>query len=408
MLAQLNPTSQRILTLMKGHTTRSEEAEILQLLGDADKPTLNQTLTELDLADLFNDVDDHWLGPKNKTQLLGMLSVDRLSDLEVPARASVVRGLQEGPTSVNDDQPAPQAGGIEEKAIKSVLLGTDGPRFTELKNAVNAGADEYDMHHLLHQDVDDQGFLADIYSHINTQAASHPTGQLKPMSDIDDTFYSSLKDTRYPGDTVYPGVLAFYDALDRGNSAHKQDRLGDLTFLSARPDEASGTVKAQTHRTLRDNGVKEAAVLLGSLGGLINHEAMARKKMENFEQYAAIYPEYSYSWTGDSGQGDAILGERLLERHPDKVKGVFIHNVTGLNDEQKAEFRQKGIRVFDTYVGAAVEAFDLGLITSEGLREVARSAQSDLAAIEFEDAAQKAAREADLTADLERVRERIG
>jgi Phosphatidate phosphatase APP1, catalytic domain len=399
--SSVNPTTQRIQALMRGHTDRAEEAEILQLLGDADRVTLNESITQLDLPELFSDVDDHWGGPKNKTRLLQMLSQDRLEDLEIPSRSAVVGGLQEGWTRMNEGSK-PLAGGVEEQSIRDIILGTHGPDLTTLKNQINAGADEYDMHHLLHSDVDDQGFRTQIFTHFAEQAQTSPSGQVKPLSDIDDTFYSNLKDERYPSETVYPGVLAFYDELDKGARV-QPDRLGDLTFLSARPDESSGTIKNRTHQTLRQNGIKDASILLGSLTGLINNETMARKKMENFEQYTAIYPEYDFTWTGDSGQGDAILGQRMLEQHPNKVKGVFIHNVTGLSSEEKQAFRQQGVRVFDTYVGAAVEAFELGLITREGLQRVAQAASTDLEAIPWESDEQKQARVEDLDRDLARI-----
>ena len=402
----LNPVTRRIQELMRGHTDREEEAEIISLLTDADKVTLNESMNQLELAHLFNDVDDRPIGPDNKTRLLNLLSKDRLDDLEVPARAAVVDGLQRGPTTLSDEEhhfqgtPKPQAGGIEEQSITNLFLGTLSTDLTGLKNAVNAGADEYDMHHLLFSDVDDDGLVAKMFKHFQAEGP-RPSGPVKPLSDIDDTFYSSLKDKRFPAHTVYPGVLAFYDELDQG--AGEPDRPGDLTFLTARPDEATGIVKNRTHYTLRQNGVKEASVLLGSLTGLINHEAMARKKMENFEQYGLIYPEYNFTWVGDSGQGDALLGEMMLTKYPDRVKGVFIHDVVGLSPEKREEMRAKGVRVFDTYVGAAAEAHELGLISSDGLTRVTQAAKDGFEAIEWDSAEQREEAFAMLQRDLERL-----
>jgi hypothetical protein len=201
---------------------------------------------------------------------------------------------------------------------------------------------------------------------------------------------------------VYPGVLAFYDELDRGAAA-QADPPGDLTFLTARPDEATGIVKDRTHATLRENGVKEASILLGSLTGLINHEAMARKKMENFEHYGRIYPEYDFTWVGDSGQGDALLGEMMLSKYPERVKGVFIHDVVNLSPEQRDEMKAKGVRVFDTYVGAAVEAHELGLISDDGLARVSSAAQNGFDAIEWDTTEQREKAFGLLQRDLERL-----
>ena len=394
--------TKRVQELMDGHTDRSEEKEILDLFRDADDTSLNCALQQLDTAALFNDVDDHWFGPKNKTELLKMFSKDRLQDLEVPARSAVVGGLQVGHTTLEgEEQDSTLAGGIEEQAIRDIFLGSQGRQLTDLKNAVNAGADKYDMQKLMFDDLDDEGFRAAMFEHFQSESSQVTSRVLKPLSDIDDTFYSSLKDKRYPGDTVYPGVLAFYDELDKGVS---EDVLGDLTFLTARPDEATGTVKSRTHNTLRENGVKEAAVLLGSLTGLINNEAMARKKMENFQEYTQIYPEYDFSWVGDSGQGDALLGERMLSDHGDRVKGVFIHNVTELSDDEKAAFREKGVRVFDTYLGAGLEAYELGLIGKDGVERIASVAEKELNAINFDSQEQKEQRLAELARDKDRLK----
>jgi hypothetical protein len=398
-LANLNPVSRRISELMKGHTDREEEAEIISLLSSTDAVTLNQSLNELDLAHLFNDVDDRIVGPDNKTRLLNLLSQERLDEIQVPARASIVDGLQRGPTTLSDQDEKPLAGGVEEQAITNIFLGTNGEALTGLKNTVNAGADEYDMHSLLFSDVDDPDLVAQMFGHF--QGQSIDSEAVKPLSDIDDTFYSSLKDERFPGSTVYPGVLAFYDELDRGPT--DADPLGDLTFLSARPDEVTGIVKNRTHRTLRDNGVKEASVLLGSLTGLINHEAMARKKMENFEDYARIYPEYDFTWVGDSGQGDAMLGEMMLDKHPEKIKGVFIHDVVGLSQEKRDEMRTRGIRVFDTYLGAAIEAHELGLMSDDGLSRVASASEEGFEAIQWDSEEQQARAFEMLQRDLGRL-----
>jgi hypothetical protein len=82
------------------------------------------------------------------------------------------------------------------------------------------------------------------------------------------------------------------------------------------------------------------------------------------------------------------------------MKRVFIHNVTDLSDAQRADFAAKGVTIFDTYVGAAVEAYKSGLITREGLERVATSAQRELGEISFSQPAQKAARQAELDRDV--------
>lgn len=406
-LAPQNLTT-RIRQLMDGHTDRRDEAEIIGLLSEADKVSLNDTLNELPLDKLFTDVDDRVVGPKNKTKLLKLLGEERLDDLGVPARAGIVGGLQVGWTSFKEDEVFPTAGGVEEKAIRNIFVGTDGAELTQLKNLVNAGADHYDMHNLMFHDIDSSEFRADIQNHIKAQPLPDGDKPVKPLSDIDDTFYSSLKDKRYPSKTTYPGVMAFYDELDRGPEEESPDPLGDLTFLTARPEEFTGIIKDDAHRTLRKRGVKEASVLAGSFIGLISHEKMAAKKYENFEEYAEIYPEYDFTWLGDSGQGDAILGVKMMAEHGDKVKGSFIHNVTNVSDAEQAEYRDKGVVMFETYVGAGVEAYERGLISAQGLNRICQATQAELEAISnWKSEEQKAARLDDLSRDLGRAQEAL-
>jgi hypothetical protein len=74
------------------------------------------------------------------------------------------------------------------------------------------------------------------------------------------------------------------------------------------------------------------------------------------------------------------------------------------DDAAKADFARKGVFVFDTYVGAATEAYKSGLISKDNLQRVAAGAERELAAIHFSSPEQKAAREADLARDLAAMR----
>ncbi|MCA9797616.1 MAG: hypothetical protein KC910_37655, partial [Candidatus Eremiobacteraeota bacterium] len=128
--------TERIRQLMRGHTDRKAEAEILGLLAEQSAPDLNDVLEHLDLEALFDDIDDHLWGPQNKTRLLEMLAKERLPDLESPARAAVVDGLQRGWTALSEEerrQRVEWGGGVEERAIRDVFVGTRGAQLTEVK-----------------------------------------------------------------------------------------------------------------------------------------------------------------------------------------------------------------------------------------------------------------------------------
>lgn len=100
-------------------------------------------------------------------------------------------------------------------------------------------------------------------------AEAVPSGELKVLSDIDDTFYANWIDRRYPEKTIYPGVRQFYAELDQVTEG---GRHGDLAFLTARPGDRAGLFEGATHESLRRLGIKETVVLAGDLPHVATHE----------------------------------------------------------------------------------------------------------------------------------------
>ena len=137
---------------------------------------------------------------------------------DVQAKAALVRALQLGRTGSKD-----------EAKILEIFLATHGPALTELKNAIEASGDHRDLLQLLWSDIDDLVIREAILAHFAKEAS--PTGELKVLSDIDDTFYANWKDARYPKGTIYPGVRQFYGELG-----------GDLAFVTARPNDRVGLI----------------------------------------------------------------------------------------------------------------------------------------------------------------------
>ncbi|AGC45778.1 hypothetical protein MYSTI_04485 [Myxococcus stipitatus DSM 14675] len=377
--------------LMAGHTDTSEERRILSLLRDASAAELNFLLANIDLESLLGDLDDGIFGPDHHTQLLDMLCRERAAQLALPLRASLVTALQRGAT------PA-----LAERCVRDLFLSLHGRELTTFKNLLDAGNNHQDLEKLLFDDVDDPALREDILTHIGREAEAAPSGENKVLSDIDDTFYANLKDTRYPSKTVYPGVLAFYAELDRGPGLIP-GREGDLTFVTARPMDPLGAVENLTFDSLRKHGVPPHVVLSGSLTHLLGNSRIAAKKFDNFQRYARIFPEYGFVFVGDSGQGDVEFGDKMLSAAPHGVHAVFIHDVVETPEATRRTWRDKRIYFFDTYVGAALEAFALGLISRDGLARVAIAARESMEGIAFTSAAQRDARKAELTRDLQRA-----
>lgn len=384
----MTPRAETIRTLLKGHTDRAEEAQILTLLGEAAAAELDEVIAAIDLHLLFSGLDDRPVGPDHRTALRALLTDTRLGDLGVSSRAAIARALQRGRTCDADEQ-----------ALVRILLETRGAELTHLKNALNEAGDHRDLQKLVWTDIDDPQRRHTLLAHFAREAV--PTGEVKVLSDIDDTLYENWKDTRYPPKTVYPGVVQFYAELDAGPK--ETGRLGDLTFVSARPTDPLGAIEGLTFKTLRANGIKVAAVMTGSVLSARSNEAIAQKKLENFLQYQALFPEYAFVFVGDSGQGDVMFGEAMRERAPAAVKAVFINDVVATPQARRDELAARGVFLFDTYVGAATKAYELGLISRDGLVRVGKAAEEKLRAIAFADEALRRARRDELTRDLERA-----
>ncbi|WP_437570369.1 phosphatase domain-containing protein [Sorangium sp. So ce542] len=363
------PKLDEIRQRMASHTDRQDERRILEILAGATAAELDELLVLLDLPALLADIDDRLLGPDNRAALLELLTAERLGDLGVPARAALASALQRGRTGRRDEQ-----------ALRRLWLGTRGADVTRLKNALDGRGRYHDLHQLFYHDIDDDGLREELLAHIAAEAV--PTGEVKILSDIDDTFYANWKDERYPKKTVYPGVLQFYAELDRGPGP-EPGRAGDLTFVTARPGDRLGLVEDATLRALAARGQLAATVLAGSFTRLIGNRAIAEKKLENFLEYRRLYPEYGFVFVGDSGQGDIHFGQRMLELAPASVRAIFIHDVVATSERARQELAVGGVHLFDTYLGAAAVALERGLLGPEGAARVAEAALEAFAAIAF-------------------------
>ncbi|MDO5533291.1 MAG: DUF2183 domain-containing protein [Propionibacteriaceae bacterium] len=365
-----------ITTLLQGHTDRDEEAQVLDLVRTASAESLDQLLREVDAADLFHSLDDRVFGPRHRTALRALL-VERIGELSIAAQANLAYGLQAGHTDRAD-----------EEAIRRVFLARRGQELTQLKNAINSRTDAHDLEGLVFGDVDDEGIRQDILDHIATEAATLDFRETKVLCDIDDTVVCALHDGRYPRGTIYPGILALLDALDRG-PRDEPFSLGDLTFVTARPSDAFGLIENHTRTTLRNAGIATHSMLTGTFAALVTHDLMANQKLANIEHYRLLFPEYRKMFIGDSGQGDIKVGQLIWERFPDAVDAVVIHDVVGKPADERAALDAEGIHLVDTYVGAANHLHGLGLISEAGRQRVIDESRAALDTIAWRDDAQR-------------------
>jgi hypothetical protein len=286
---------------------------------------------------------------------------------DIEAILNAIRARQRGPTDTD-----------AERAIKEALCRAQGTALGALKRALDAAEDHRDLCALLYQDIDDDSIRGEVIAHFASQASALER-RMRVLSDIDDTLYANWKDGRYPKKTVYPGVLTFYDELagKEGCDGHP-----DLVFLTARPD-GFGWFEDFTRSRLAKRVRVRFSVLSGSLASARSSAKMAAKKLENFLRYRDVWPECEFVFVGDSGQGDAILAEQMMERGT--VRAALIHDVVATSDEARKDLRRRGVVFFDTYVGAAHEARALGLLDDAAVARIHEACRADLEAIVWEE-----------------------
>ncbi|HSP60610.1 MAG TPA: phosphatase domain-containing protein, partial [Ornithinimicrobium sp.] len=300
--------------------------------------------------------------------------------------AEIVAALHHGPT--------PR---LHQEAIVQVLTAHEGTDFHELKYRLNARGDHHDLEHLVFEDVDED-LRERLLAHFAEQATIDPTSDLRVLCDIDDTVTCAIHDDRYPRGTIYPGVVALLHALDDG-AAEQPNRAGDLTFVTARPGGPRGLVEQYTRDHLSHLGLPPHAVLGGSFLNLHTKAAIAERKIQNMERDRLLFPECRMVFIGDSGQADGDVGAQMHDRDPGHIVGTLLHNVTDLDAAARGTWAERGVHVFDTYVGAAAHAVRLGLIRGDQAKEVEAAVRTGLSAVDLT-AQQRARLEADLAADV--------
>lgn len=385
---------------------RRHEQKIFRILAGASKDELNFILNNISLALLFYKVKDHskLRSDQSRTLLLDLLCTTRLADLTVTSRAILLDALMVMKLSAHP---------MGEKWVRNIILKTSGDDLSNLKTYTDAKGDFHSMHKLVFNDIRDPMIRADILNHIKREAGVQTAHMRlgtkrarerrqqawrKVLSDVDDTLYSSGGrypaglDTRFPRHTIYPGVLSFYREMDMGIAGPDEwtdDRVGNLVFLSARPhvykDMSEKKSYAKFSALYEQKGMHTLPTMLaGNLksgrafmvqGDL---EPMARKKFENFCEYYQLYPEFKHVFVGDNGQADIRAAELIIEKFGPEVleAGFFqlvhpIEHTFGYHSKADVErWRKMNIIFFNTYVGAAVEAFKMKKFRLSGLKKI--------------------------------------
>jgi len=118
-------------------------------------------------------------------------------------------------------------------------------------------------------------------------------------------------------------------------------------------------------------------------------EPMAHKKFENFSEFYQLYPEFKHVFVGDNGQGDVRAAELIVDKFgPDALEAAFFQRVQPMEKmfnyhsrDDLERWRKMNIVFFDTYVGAALEAFRMKKIRLAGLKKICDEAGQSFEAI---------------------------
>ena len=384
-----------------------------------------------------------------RTQLVELLCTTsttggRLSELDIRSRALIIATLQESNLMA---QPSIEA------LVVNAIKNTSGHGLTNLKMLLDDRCSVQSLHKLIWHDIKNQEYQEEVIDHIKAQGnirrflwrevtqkamevarsnwlkkghvnidtttMAKQRRHRKILSDVDDTFFSSGGrfpagcDTSYPRHVLYPGVLSVYRELDVAwNSRNERTRKGrsgrrrrvrepgNLSFLSARPHVYRDVVEKSAFKRFKEliaGGRLHCAptMLAGSLvtGGSMffgDYGPMSRTKFVNFQEFHKLWPECSFIFIGDNGQGDVRVGEMMMEHFPDCIDGIFIHLVQPLDQtpgyikgvsEQK--WKTLNIFFFRTYVGFAVESLKRNLINEEGMERIYQTAREEFSTIDF-------------------------
>lgn len=213
-------------------------------------------------------------------------------------------------------------------------------------------------------------------------------GGMAVISDVDDTVLISHSTEAFKAIRLllfrnarsrmpFAGVGALYKALCKGNGelpnpifyvSSSEWNLYDLLvdFFNFN-NIAKGTFLLHDYRT-------SIANLTGRSHERHNH------KLDKIETLLNTYPHRQFIFIGDSGQRDAEIYGEVVERHPDRIKAVFIRNVStplraGEIKKLYKQLRHGHTRMYlvDDTLQAADAALKQGLITLDDFNAIAKA-----------------------------------
>ncbi|HEU0052385.1 MAG TPA: phosphatase domain-containing protein, partial [Longimicrobium sp.] len=207
----------------------------------------------------------------------------------------------------------------------------------------------------------------------DTVLRSDVTSTLRMMRTV---FFENAR-TRMP----YPGVAAFYRALEKGAG---ESPFNPIFYVSSSPwnfhDLLTEFLTVQKiplgPLLLRDWGLSKEGV---APGGNRSH------KLEAIRRLLGIFPALPFILIGDSGQEDPEIYAEVVAENPDRIRAVYIRNVTPRPERLEAiralagevEAAGSALLLCDDTLGAARHAAANGWIAESALDEIGQVAHAE-------------------------------
>lgn len=183
--------------------------------------------------------------------------------------------------------------------------------------------------------------------------------------------------TRMP----FQGVASFYRALEAGPS---QEKRNPFFYLS----RSAWNLHEMVIGFLEHHRLPKGPVLLRDYGlrEILSDDEEAYKR-RNLIHLLDFYPDHQFLLFGDSGQRDPEIYHRIARERPDRIRAVFIRDVT--SPERDREVHRLADSLQETGVPmilatdseqAALEAANLGLLSPERLPGIEAERRSEVPA----------------------------